>query len=68
MNQGNYQHLCNEAYAAEYLGGLCPQTLQNWRYKGIGPKFIKVGGAIRYRIKDLEKYLDDNTRQSTSKG
>ena len=68
MNKENYQQLCNEEVAAQYLGGLCPQTLQNWRYKGIGPKFIKVGGAIRYRLTDLEKYLEANTRQSTSKG
>jgi hypothetical protein len=26
-----------------------PGTLVNWRYRSLGPKYVKVLGAIRYR-------------------
>ena len=31
-------------------------TLQNWRYLGCGPKFLKLNGGIRYRQEDVEEY------------
>jgi len=41
-------------------------VLANWRYLGIGPKFIKLGGrSIRYRVSDVETWLDEQTRQQT---
>lgn len=24
------------------------KTLHNWRYKGVGPRFVKQGGVVRY--------------------
>jgi hypothetical protein len=29
------------------------KTLQNWRHKGIGPKWEKIGRAVRYRLRDI---------------
>lgn len=46
--------------AAEYLG-LHARTLDNWRSQGRGPRYIRVGRRIVYRISDLEAYLDDRT-------
>ncbi|MBT2567712.1 DNA-binding protein [Arthrobacter sp. ISL-85] len=40
-------------------------VLANWRYLGIGPKFIKLGRSIRYRVTDVEAWLDAQTRQQT---
>lgn len=37
-----------------------PKTLRKARTQKRGPKFLKVGGSIRYRVSDLAKYL--NTR------
>jgi hypothetical protein len=35
-----------------------PRTLESWRYRGVGPAFIRLSGrAIRYRRSDLEKWL-----------
>jgi predicted site-specific integrase-resolvase len=31
-------------------------TLRNWRCYGKGPKWIRVGGAIRYRESDVKKW------------
>lgn len=32
---------------------LVPKTLEKWRYKGIGPKYVKVGGRILYPMQDV---------------
>jgi hypothetical protein len=31
-------------------------TLANWRSKGRGPRFIKLGKAVRYRLPDILEY------------
>ena len=41
-------------------------TLRRWRWSGDGPKFIKVGSAVRYVPRDLERYITSRARQSTS--
>ncbi len=52
--------------AAEYLGGLQPNTLEGWRVSGKGCRFIKIGRLVRYRVEDLDAYLEAHTRTSTS--
>ena len=42
---------------ARFLNLKTPGTLANWRTKGQGPAYIKVGGSIRYRMEDLERWL-----------
>lgn len=51
--------------AAEYLG-LAVSTLNKWRCHGGGPVFIKMGRAVRYRSTDLEQFIADMTKASTS--
>ena len=43
--------------AARFLNLKTPGTLANWRTRGQGPAYIKVGGSIRYRMEDLERWL-----------
>ncbi|WP_017616591.1 helix-turn-helix transcriptional regulator [Nocardiopsis salina] len=38
------------------------QTLANWRWKGEGPAWIKLGRHVRYRWADVEKWLDANAQ------
>ena len=46
--------------------GVDPTTLPQWRLvAGRGPRFIKVGAAVRYRRSDVEKWLTDQTRAGT---
>lgn len=48
--------------AAQYLG-VSVSTLKLWRTQKIGPKWIKRGARlIGYRPSDLEKFLDDNSK------
>jgi len=50
---------------AEYLT-LKPKTLETMRRRGDGPRFIKVGRSVRYRGIDINEYLDEQTRESTT--
>jgi len=51
--------------AANYLG-LAISTLNKWRCFGDGPKFLKLGRAIRYRQEDLDAFLMSRQLESTS--
>jgi hypothetical protein len=43
--------------------GILPDTLKKWRQRpGNGPEFIRYpGGAIRYRLSTIMKFLEDCT-------
>ena len=43
--------------AAEYVG-LKKPTMERFRFLGQGPAYCKLGGAVRYRKKDLDEWLD----------
>ena len=47
--------------SAKYLGDICPRTMDNWRSQGRGPRYVRVGRRIMYRIVDLDAYLDART-------
>jgi len=44
-----------------------PQTtLANWRYRGGGPKFLKLGRRVKYRGQDILDYIESNTFGNTA--
>ena len=55
--------------------GLAVATLRTWRTRPQGhyPKFVKIGGAVRYPIAEIEKFeqnltsQDDTTPQTAPK-
>ena len=51
--------------AANYLN-LKPATLEAWRTRGGGPRYVRLGTAIRYRLSDIEAYVEARTEASTS--
>lgn len=57
--------LLTEVQAADFLN-LSVRTLQAWRLRGGGPRYIKCGRAVRYRRRGLIDYLDVNTVAHTS--
>jgi predicted DNA-binding transcriptional regulator AlpA len=57
--------LLTERQTAELLN-LSVRTLQAWRVKGDGPRFVHAGRAVRYRRRDLIAWMDSNTRNSTT--
>lgn len=44
---------------AKYLE-LSEQTLANWRSRGRGPAWAKIGGQVRYRDRDIEAFISEN--------
>lgn len=40
--------------------GIPPGTLAQWRHAGNGPTYLKLGGAVRYRLRDVEAFESDN--------
>ncbi|WP_456782934.1 helix-turn-helix transcriptional regulator [Bradyrhizobium sp. USDA 4516] len=53
--------LLNEKQAARLLA-ISFRTLQAWRRTGVGPSFIKLGRAVRYRQQDLLAWADGHRR------
>ena len=50
--------------AADYLR-LQRTTLEAWRCRGGGPRFAKFGRSVRYRLSDLDDWIEAKTRENT---
>jgi hypothetical protein len=49
--------LVDQTEAAKVLG-VEPRTLEGWRLRGYGPRFVRISPrCIRYRPKDIERWL-----------
>ena len=58
--------LLTETQAAQVLS-LSVRTLQSWRLRGGGPRFVRVSSrCVRYRNSDLAEFIDARTVASTS--
>jgi predicted site-specific integrase-resolvase len=57
--------LVDEHEAAAILG-LSVKTLRRWRWAGREVPFIKLGGAVRYDLADLQACIDAHRCGSTS--
>ncbi|WP_339776969.1 helix-turn-helix domain-containing protein [uncultured Methylophaga sp.] len=58
--------LLNSQQAADYLG-VSKAFLERDRWAGARIPFIKIGSrAVRYRTADLESYIEQQVRLSTS--
>lgn len=51
--------------AADYIG-ISQSTLAKMRVSGIGPVFSKLGRTVIYRRSDLDAWVQENIRRSTS--
>jgi predicted DNA-binding transcriptional regulator AlpA len=48
--------LLNATEVAAMLG-IPPSTLANWRYQGLGPRYLRVGRHVRYLAEDLDDWI-----------
>ncbi len=48
------------------MWGISANTLRKWRWEGKGPKFVKLGSRVVYRLVDVEAYADSNLFSSTA--
>lgn len=35
------------------------RTVYDWRTKGTGPRGVRIGKYVRYRRRDIEKWIDE---------
>ena len=42
------------------------RTLQGWRLRGVGPRWIKVESSVRYSPEDVQDWIEAQRRSSTS--
>jgi len=56
----NPDRLYTDVEAAALLN-IAVQTLRQWRAHAEGIPFVKLGGTVRYRAKDIRAYLDRST-------
>lgn len=45
-----------------------PQSLADWRHRGKGPAYVKLGQLVRYRRSDVDRWLDAQTRPELHDG
>lgn len=54
------------AEVADYLGSTTGGLAQ-MRYRGTGPKFVKLGPKkVRYRDSDIKEWLEENVKADTA--
>jgi predicted DNA-binding transcriptional regulator AlpA len=57
--------MLTQSECAELLR-LSERTLERLRVSGLGPKFVRCGRSIRYRVADLESWVSSRVVGSTS--
>jgi hypothetical protein len=43
---------------------LSPRTLERWRWLSLGPRYLKIGGRVVYRIEDVEAFEAAKMREA----
>lgn len=56
------ERLLSPEEVAEVLGRPV-RTVREWRYRGEGPRYLKVGGTVRYRPRDVEAWLEAHAKE-----
>jgi predicted DNA-binding transcriptional regulator AlpA len=69
MSRADLTDLLDNEQTASLLG-IKPNTLEIWRHKGKGPRFVKLGHAkqapIRYQRSAVAEWLEQQSFASTS--
>jgi predicted DNA-binding transcriptional regulator AlpA len=55
-NQDKMDQCVGEQQVAA-ITDLSVQTLRKWRVQGRGPQYLKLGGRVTYRLRDIESWL-----------
>jgi hypothetical protein len=62
--EGVVRHLTQGQLADRWQ--MSPRTLERWRWVGEGPRFLKLGGLVIYRLEYVEVYEVKQLRDSTT--
>jgi hypothetical protein len=63
-NLADAQHLDQAQLAKRWR--MSPRSLERWRWRWrrIGPRYVKIGNHVRYRLQDIEAFEAANLRGS----
>jgi len=53
----NLESLLNEHDVAR-ITGMSTASVRRWRLFSTGPKYVKIGAAVRYRLEDVSAWLE----------
>ena len=59
------QPMLTQSEAAHFLRASV-RTLEDWRVRGFGPKFVKIGSRVCYQQSALTDWVEAQTRTSTA--
>ena len=45
---------------------ISPRTLEQWRWLGNGPRYVKIGARVLYPESEIEAFEHGNLHQNTS--
>ncbi len=62
METSSGEFLTVDQLVARWKAQVTSSTLATWRSRGNGPRFVKVGGRVLYRLADVIAYESKNTR------
>ena len=49
-----------------WRNSISPATLASWRCRGLGPRYVKVGGRVLYPLAEVEFYEEKNLRGTSA--
>lgn len=58
--------LAEPAEVATYLKST-EKTLEDWRYRETGPRYVRVGNNVRYHWSDVDDWVERNTIETRVK-
>ena len=66
MNNSPTNHLNQVLLARRW--NLSPRTLERWRWLNQGPRYLKIGGRVVYRLEDVEAFENEVAHQPEAVG
>lgn len=57
LSAGDHEPFRSPQEVADYLG-VPLHTVYSWQARGTGPKFYKVGKHVRYRMSDVDAWMN----------
>ena len=65
MIDSNPDQLMTEKDVASLIC-ITPRALQNWRLRGGGPEYIKIGRSVRYQRSDVMQFIDERKKRHST--
>lgn len=64
-DSANPEQLMTEKDVASLIC-ITPRALQNWRLRGGGPEYVKIGRSVRYQRSDVMQFIDERKKRHST--